>query len=119
MKCKICEVESPQEFCDACLADKAKIDKREQRSHRDTVKWLLNMPDHLFFFGLKYLLMTTDTTGMTLNEFLLDTDNNNGAPIWQRLKGYRGGRGISYTANAKEQNPFDRWDTNPLLAEGA
>jgi len=111
MKCKICEVESPQEYCDACLADKVKIDKHEQQSHRDRVKWMMNMPSHLFFYGLKYMLTDTDSTGMTLNDYLLKVDNRNGAPVWQRLKGYRGARGY--------QGNFDRWDTNPLLRKGA
>lgn len=114
MKCKICEVESQQQYCDACLADKTKIDKHEQRSHKDTVMWLLNMPSHLFFYGLKYLLMDKDSTGKTLNEFLLEAEMGKELylqPVWLRLKGYRGARGY--------QGNFDRWDTNPLLVKGA
>jgi len=103
--CNICGVETKNgKCCKSCEADKQRIDAHNEAEHKDTTKFLIGLPSHLFFYGLKHLLLDKDRTGTTLNDFLLYTDNNNGAPVWQRLKDYRCGR------------EGDRWDTNPLLA---
>jgi len=126
--CKLCGVKTKRGYCVACTADKAFVDSNNDKAgerfggiikanrgiidHEQTVKRLMNMPDHLFFYGLKYLLFCKDTTGETLNEYFLRTDRQNGDPVWERLKGYRGGR-----RHSDAFGTCDRWDTNPLLPQ--
>ena len=72
--CKICGVETQNgNYCKSCEADKQRIDAHKEADHKDTVKFLIGLPSHLFFYGLKYLLLDKDRTGKTLNEFLLYT----------------------------------------------
>ncbi len=113
--CKICGVLCQNGYCDACEKDRQKVDTMANKDCAETVTWLLGLPSHLFFYALKRLLMVKDKNGITLNDHLLSNDRQNGDPIWLRLKGYRGCRGIPYQATAEGNNPFDRWHTNPLL----
>jgi hypothetical protein len=102
--CKVCGVETSNgKYCKSCERDVSRIDAHKEADWKETVRFLVGLPSHLFFYGLKYLLMDR-VNGITLNEYLLYSDENNGAPVWQRLKDYRCGR------------EGDRWDTNPLLA---
>ena len=128
MTCKICGVATNSGYCVACAADKAFIDSNNDMAgkswgglnykanrciinHEYTVKHLQNMPSHLFFYGLKYLLMCKDISGETFNDYLVRTDRQNGDSVWERLAGYRGSRRQKIATRA------DRWNTNPLLPQ--
>ncbi len=106
--CQICGVDTSNgDYCTSCDRDRQKIDTHTCDNHKSTVEFLLGLPSHLFFYGLKYLLMVRDNNGTTLNEFLIDNEFGKELylqPVWLRLKDYRCGR------------EGDRWDTNPLLA---
>ena len=107
MACKLCGVETTNgDHCTKCAADVHDIeDALEIAEPDEKVKFLIGLPDHLFFYGMRQMIhKVPKPVGNVFVDHLLATDRKNGDPVWQRLRDYRGGR------------EGDRWDTNPLLA---
>jgi len=112
MTCKICGVGSTSMLCGACEANKDEMDNYSGQNHDTLISRIMNMPDDLFFYGLKKHILLKDTNGTPLVDYLCKVDNGT---IWERLKGYRGSRGVSYQSDTNSwANPYDRYDTNPI-----